>query len=530
MSQNEIEILKRALARERSARKQAEEILEKKSAELYESNLQKEKSKAKLQSLIKVKNSELKGFFENIIDPYIMMDLSGNVLKMNQSAEDLLVYKLSDGVLNLMNITHQEDLEYVAKSFQVLLEKGRIINFEIRLLTKNKENKLVSVNSSIIYDENNKAIAAHGILRDITNEKKYQKRIEAEKEKYSNIINNMNLGLLEVDKQDKMLFANYSFCEMSGYKLNELQGKIASDIFMQGAHKEKLNKENKERQKGVSNSYEVVVHTKYGEPRYWLISGAPNFNLEGEVVGSIGIYLDITKLKKLEIQKEELLKELEKSNESLQEYAHVVSHDLKSPLRSIDALVCWIKEDNASVLKTESLEHFDLIKKTLEKMENLISDVLEYSGVGSNIEMNKALDLNVMLKHLLDVMYIPENITVSMLDTLPVITGDRIKIEQLFQNLLGNAIKFNDKEKGEIKIGFLDMRDYYQFSVSDNGIGIEKKYHATVFKIFHSLQKRKDSSGIGLSMVKKNVELHKGTIWLNSEIGKGTTFYFTIKK
>ena len=530
MSQHEVEILKRTLARERSARKQAEEILEKKSEELYHLNQKNKKAKDRLEALLKVKNSELKGFYENLVDPYIMMDLSGNAIKMNEAAEKLTAYQLSDGVLNLMKLTLPEDIDYISNSFKILYETGRIIDFEVKIKTKTSKIKLVQVNASIIYDENNKPIAAQGILRDITLNKLYERKLEAEKQKYSSIIANMNLGLLEVDNSDKVLFVNQSFEEMSGFSSKELIGKVASSIFLKDESKEKLAIEHEKRKKGSSNSYELQVFTKAGEPRFWLISGAPNYNLKGEITGSIGVHLDITNLKKLEKQKEELLEELAKSNESLEEYAHVVSHDLKSPLRSINALVSWIKEDNQGKLDELSIQNLLLIEKTLEKMELLISDVLEYSRVGADLHLDQKININHLLKDLLEVIYVPENIHVSVENNLPIVLGDKVKLEQLFQNLLSNAIKFCDKEKGEIKVSCIDVGTHFQFAICDNGMGIEKQYFEKIFKIFHSLNERKDSSGIGLSIVKKIVELHHGNIWLESKVGEGTIFYFTIKK
>ena len=530
MSQHEVEILKRTLARERSARKQAEEILEKKSEELYHLNQKNKKAKDRLEALLKVKNSELKGFYENLVDPYIMMDLSGNAIKMNEAAEKLTAYQLSDGVLNLMKLTLPEDIDYISNSFKTLYETGRIVDFEIKIKTKTSKIKLVQINASIIYDEHNKPIAAQGILRDITLNKLYERKLEAEKQKYSSIIANMNLGLLEVDNDDKVLFVNQSFEEMSGFSSKELLGKVASSIFLKDESKEKLAIEHEKRKKGSSNSYELQVFTKTGEPRFWLISGAPNYNLKGEITGSIGVHLDITNLKKLEKQKEELLEELAKSNESLEEYAHVVSHDLKSPLRSINALVSWIKEDNLENLDELSIQNIVMIEKTLEKMELLISDVLEYSRVGADLHLDQKININHLLKDLLEVIYVPENIHVSVENNLPIVLGDKVKLEQLFQNLLSNAIKFCDKEKGEIKVSCVDVGTHFQFAISDNGMGIEKQYFEKIFKIFHSLNERKDSSGIGLSIVKKIVELHHGNIWLESKVGEGTIFYFTIKK
>ncbi len=366
--------------------------------------------------------------------------------------------------------------------------------------------------------------------RDVTLRRRFRENIEAERVKYSNIIANMKLGLIEVNNNDEVLMVNQSLEEMSGYTEAELLGKKGAEILLEKGFKEKMQDENLKRVKGQSNSYEVKARTKEGELRHWLISGAPNYNLNGKVVGSIGIHLDITELKQLEIQKENLLQKLEKSNDELQEYAHIVSHDLKSPLRSIEALTSWIKADNQGKLDEASLKNFDLIEITLEKMEQLISDILKYSSIGSNTEDTQEVDLNTVVQDVKQVLFVPENISITSLKTLPVVKGDKIKFQQVFQNLIGNAIKFNDKEKGTITIDYVDKKSYHQFSISDNGIGIEKKYHEAIFKIFNSLKQSKDSSGIGLSIVKKVIDLYKGNIWVASEPNKGTTFYFTLKK
>ena len=242
------------------------------------------------------------------------------------------------------------------------------------------------------------------------------------------------------------------------------------------------------------------------------------------------MHLDITELKTLELQKEKLLLKLEKSNDELQEYAHIVSHDLKSPLRSIDALVSWLKEDNKGKLDAMSLKNFELIETTLEKMEQLISDVLEYSSVGAESNEKANVDLAKKLNNIMSMLYIPEHIEINILNPLPTIKGDATKLQQLFQNLISNAIKFIDKENGLITIDVEDLKSHYKFSIKDNGIGIDKQFHDKIFKIFHALNKSKDSTGIGLSIVKKIVDLHEGQIWLESEPNVGTTFYFTLKK
>jgi signal transduction histidine kinase len=135
-----------------------------------------------------------------------------------------------------------------------------------------------------------------------------------------------------------------------------------------------------------------------------------------------------------------------------------------------------------------------------------------------------------MFKELIAMLYVPKHIKIKSLKQLPTLKGDKTKLQQLFQNLISNAIKFIDKDKGEIIIDVEDLKSHYKFSIKDNGIGIEKKFHDKIFKIFHALNKSKDSTGIGLSIVKKIVDLHEGEIWLDSEPNVGTTFYFTLKK
>ena len=232
----------------------------------------------------------------------------------------------------------------------------------------------------------------------------------------------------------------------------------------------------------------------------------------------------------MEIQNEKLLRRLKNSNDELNEYAHTVSHDLKTPLQSIEALVSWIKLDNKENLDKATLQNIALIESTVETMDQLIINILKYSEVGTVTGKEVDVDLNLILKKLKTVMVTSENITINILSKLPKVKGDTTKFQQLFQNLISNAIKFNRGKKGIIEIDCIEKKSFHQFSVKDNGIGIAKKYHKQIFKIFESLNKSKDSSGIGLSIVKKIVDLYEGNIWLESKPNIGTTFYFTIKK
>jgi light-regulated signal transduction histidine kinase (bacteriophytochrome) len=272
------------------------------------------------------------------------------------------------------------------------------------------------------------------------------------------------------------------------------------------------------------------VRNRDGQSKYWLTSGAPNYSITGQVIGSIGIHLDITKIKNLEVQKERLLYKLEKSNNELQEYAHVVSHDLKSPLLSINALVTWIKEDNKGALSKDTLSHFTMIDETLEKMEQLISNLLEYSSIVKDHDVFTDVNLNRVMYDIVTLLHFPDHLMFTIVKRLPTIKVDRVKIQQLFQNLISNAINYSNEENSYIEIDYEEGVKEYTFSVKDNGIGINKEYHQKIFQIFQSLHKREESTGIGLSIVKKIVDLYNGRIWLESTPGIGTTFFFTIEK
>ncbi|GLB48064.1 sensor histidine kinase [Neptunitalea lumnitzerae] len=229
-------------------------------------------------------------------------------------------------------------------------------------------------------------------------------------------------------------------------------------------------------------------------------------------------------------QRERLLQSLETQNDELSNYAHMVSHDLKSPLRSIDALTLWLKEDYFDQLDENGKEKLNLIRTNVQKMETLISGILEYSTIDKEDTEYYEVDLNFLVPDIINSMFIPNHVKVTIKNHLPVVKGDTVRLRQLFQNLIGNAIKYNDKEQAKIIIGCANKNNFWEFFVEDNGIGIEEQYHEKIFKTFEKLNNNPDSSGIGLAIVKKIIDLYKGSIWLKSSVGVGSTFYFTLKK
>jgi signal transduction histidine kinase len=227
-----------------------------------------------------------------------------------------------------------------------------------------------------------------------------------------------------------------------------------------------------------------------------------------------------------------LLKELRSANQELNDFAYVVSHDLKAPLRGITSLSEWLLADYADVFDDEGKKMVNLLISRVQRLHKLIDDILQYSRVGRAKVEKKDVNLNQVISNLVEILNIPEHIKIEILNQLPTIFCDKTRIEQLFQNLISNAIKFIDKSEGLIKITCTEEQEFYKFSVSDNGIGIESQHFDKIFQLFQKLTSLQDSesTGVGLSLVKKIVELHDGKVWVESEVGVGSNFMFTIKK
>jgi light-regulated signal transduction histidine kinase (bacteriophytochrome) len=224
--------------------------------------------------------------------------------------------------------------------------------------------------------------------------------------------------------------------------------------------------------------------------------------------------------------------QLRSANQELNDFAYVVSHDLKAPLRGITSLSEWLLADYGEEFDEEGKKIVNLMISRVQRLHQLIDDILKYSRVGRAKVEKKHINLNKVVSELVGVLNIPENIKVEIPNQLPTIFCDKTRIEQLFQNLISNAIKFIDKPEGLIKISYVDEREYYKFSVADNGIGIESQHFEKIFQLFQKLTSLQDSdsTGVGLALVKKIVELHDGKVWVESKVGVGSSFVFTIKK
>jgi len=267
-----------------------------------------------------------------------------------------------------------------------------------------------------------------------------------------------------------------------------------------------------------------------------LVSFDPN---DPKKIVVIGTTWDITEAENLRIELSNEKKKLvhlihdrNQVNKELESFAYITSHDLKAPLRGIESLATWIEKDVQNKLTDESKENLLLLRTRVSRLSNLIQGILLYTRAG-RIDLNvTTVSIKELLDEVIDTLNPPKTFTIHYSENLPTFTAAKVPLIQVFSNLISNSIKYNNSKKGHIEIGVKDAGEFYEFSVGDDGIGIEPEYHKKIFQLFQTLQSKDkiESTGIGLTIVKKIVELNHGKVSVISDKGKGATFCFTWPK
>ena len=246
------------------------------------------------------------------------------------------------------------------------------------------------------------------------------------------------------------------------------------------------------------------------------------------------VFADITERKQAEEKIQRTLEDLERSNKELEQFAYVASHDLQEPLRMVSSFTQMLERRYKDKLDADASDFIGFAVDGANRMQVLINDLLMYSRVGTRGKPFEPTDMNEVLGQAIVNLRvaIEESHTMITNDELPTVRADATQIVQLFQNLLSNSIKFRGNNTPLVHVSFTEKSDEWVFSVKDNGIGIAPAYHERIFVIFRRLQTKEEypGTGIGLAICKKIVERHGGKIWVESELGKGSTFYFTIPK
>lgn len=380
---------------------------------------------------------------------------------------------------------------------------------------------------------------------EIAERKRFEKALRQSEAKYRSIFENAVEGIFQTTPQGRFIRCNPAMARILGYDSpEELIGKIndiKTQVYVDPQHRESFLRLIRQRQE--VNWFEVQFYRKDGSITWVSLHARPGYDQNGQLVQIEGIATDISDLKRAEKELRALNKELEQrvaertaelkaAYNELKDFAYVVSHDLKSPLRSVHQLAGWISQDYADVLDERGRQYLNLLTGRVKRLHGFIDGILTYSRVGRVMGKSHPVDCNRIVDDVIQALSPSADIQVTVENELPVLFGEKIRFQQLFQNLIGNAVNYMDKDGGEVKIGCEAAGSGWKFHVTDNGPGIEEKYHEKIFQIFQTLTSRdeSESTGMGLTIARKIVAHYGGRIWVESKPGRGSSFFFTLPR
>jgi len=393
------------------------------------------------------------------------------------------------------------------------------------ILAREEAERILEEKSKEIYEKNKELERLNKEL-ETTLSLKIDALEESEKERFK-LFGNTAVGIA-ITHYGKILKVNNTFAHLLGYEIDEvLKLKVKNISF-----KEDMlifDKKTKELYEHKTNSFSMEKRfMRKNNTFFWAKTHVSVVtDKEGDVKYHLEIIEDIQEKKIAENRMDVLVTQLRETNTSLENFAHIVSHDLKAPLSNMNAVLNWMKETK---LSEQQLSYHTMMDERVNKMYRLIEGIIEYSKVTKEDEERVAVKTKELINDVLQFVHIPNHIYIEKVGEFPTFFINKAKLSQVFSNLLSNAIRHIDKPKGIIKIQALEDESHYIFKVKDNGIGIDAKYYTKIFTIFNSITPSKESTGIGLTLVKKIVEQYKGKISVQSEVGEYTEFTFSILK
>ena len=392
-----------------------------------------------------------------------------------------------------------------------------------------------------LYDAQGNTSGLVGLSVDITNRKQTEEQLKIQEEKYRSIIANMNLGLLEVDEEERIIYANQSFCKMTGYTLDEMKGKIASSLFAEGQNLDTIQQKTEERKKGSSDAYEVQLKDKWGNIKWWLISGATRYNNKGEPSGSIGIHLDITAQKNLEYDLIKSREEAKKLAKTKQSFLANMSHEIRTPMNAIIGMANQLQKTNLNASQSSLL---NIIQTASDNLLVIINDILDIAKIeDGKLAIHPVIfELQETIKESIDTLQFKAEekgilLRQGKFDLLIAryLKGDSNRLRQILLNFLSNAVKFTNKGSVTIECSLASTSmnsQWIEFKIIDTGIGMEASFLETIFDPFTQEttgnSKNNIGTGLGMYISKQLIELMQGSVSVQSTKHFGTTISFKL--
>lgn len=465
----------------------------------------------------------------------------------------------TSGNMSSLGMTEMEEEELLKSSFIPFIDErdlqnvmehsrkaamGEIQRYTTRFIGKNGTKKVLDVTNFPIY-VNNEITGVYGIAKDITRQMKAEKRLREERNMLKAIIDNIPDYIFVNDIKHRAILVNRKFYQEL---LNVRSEKEALGLTAFDYYNEKEAREIIEDNERVINSGESVINredevpNKDGSRETVLLTKVLLTDRDGNTTGLVGIARNITSLKKQKLELERLNAELEVrarelsvSNQELEQFAYIASHDLQEPLRMVTGFLDRLKSKYEDQLDKKAVQYIEIAHDGALRMRQLILDLLEFSRAGRLENKPEKINLNELVEEILKFQQesINEKKARIIFSELPVIIAEKTPLRQALSNLIGNALKYQASDViPEVKIVVQENDKHWLFEISDNGIGIEEEFQQKIFEIFKRLHNRQQYSGtgLGLAICKKIVENMGGEIWVESEPGNGSRFYFTISK
>lgn len=478
---------------------------------------------------------------DTILDGIITIDSTGIVLTFSQSAVGIFGYQpdevIGQNVRMLMPEPYHGAHDGYIRNYLTTGER-KVIGIGREVLGRRKNGSIFPMELGVNDVEVEGQRIFVGIVRDVTGRKDAENKIKDEAARLHAIMNTVLDGLITIDSQGRIQGFNQAAVRIFGYAPDDVIGhniKILMPEPYRSGHDGYLRHylETGER-KVIGIGREVMAMRKDGSV-FPIELGVNEMRLGDERM-FVGTIRDITERKEAEAAIHAYVEKLTRSNQELDDFAYIASHDLKEPIRGITNNALFLLEDFAAQLGQGGQKRLNRMVYLCKRMERLVDDLLYFSRLGrqdlaiQSVDLNAVInDIELMLENTLQ----EHNARIVLEQPLPDIVCDVPRVTELFRNLIVNAIKYNKNPEKTIEIGVRadSSAGHPVFYVRDNGIGIEPRFHGDIFRIFKRLNVEDDSvkgTGVGLTFVKKIVERHGGRIWLESDLGAGTTFYFTL--
>jgi PAS domain S-box-containing protein len=472
-----------------------------------------------------------RGLIETSLDPLVTFDQKGIILDVNE-ATIKATGRTREELIGTPFADYFTDPEKAHKGAMLVFETGEVRDYELVMKGDGSET-IVSYNASVYEDQTGRVAGAFAAARDITEHKRAEQEIKNLQLYNRGLIETSLDPLVTFDQKGIILDVNETTIKATGRTREELIGTPFADYFTdpEKAHKGAMLVF----EAGEVRDYELVMKG-YGTETIVSYNASVYEDQSGRVVGAFAAARNITAHRKLEQEREGLLKELSDKNAELESFVYTVSHDLKTPIVTIEGFIGALREDFGKLLGQEGERYLGRIGEGTQKMESLINDLLDLSRIGRISEKKREISFADLVKEAvrsLDPQINERGINIEIPEDMPSLYGEKKRLGQVVDNLMANAVKYigKDNPSPRIEVGAEKRGDETVCFVRDNGIGINKMYFDKIFNIFQRLPaaKKIDGAGMGLTIVKRIIELHGGRVWVESETGKGSTFYFTVR-